>query len=62
MDKKFFDVKYKVPGVLNLIGQYDINGRILILPIQGKGPCNFTFGKMFPFLKELYFGFIYYPH
>ncbi|GLV41783.1 uncharacterized protein CBL_12072 [Carabus blaptoides fortunei] len=27
----------------NLIGEYDINGRILILPIQGKGPANITF-------------------
>ncbi|CAH1961065.1 unnamed protein product [Acanthoscelides obtectus] len=27
---------------VELIGQYDINGKILILPIQGKGPCNIT--------------------
>lgn len=46
MDQKLIDVKFKVPGVLNFIGQYDINGRILILPIQGKGFSNFTFGTM----------------
>nr|CAH7747481.1 unnamed protein product [Callosobruchus chinensis] len=27
---------------VELIGQYDINGKILILPIQGRGPCNIT--------------------
>nr|CAI5868767.1 unnamed protein product [Callosobruchus analis] len=27
---------------VELIGQYDVNGKILILPIQGKGPCNIT--------------------
>lgn len=26
-------------------GQYKMNGRILILPIQGEGPANLTLGK-----------------
>lgn len=30
---------------LNIISQYEIDGRILVLPIQGKGPGNITAGK-----------------
>lgn len=32
---------------MELVGKYDINGRILILPIQGKGTCNITMGINF---------------
>ncbi|XP_030751974.1 protein takeout-like [Sitophilus oryzae] len=27
---------------VSLIGTYDIDGQIMVLPIQGKGPCNLT--------------------
>lgn len=29
-----------------LIGDYSINGRILVLPIQGEGKCNLTLDNM----------------
>lgn len=32
---------------LILYGPYVIDGQILILPIQGKGNCNITMGKIF---------------
>lgn len=44
IDNKHFKFVVHIPRA-NLIGEYDINGRILILPIQGKGPANITFGK-----------------
>lgn len=27
----------------NFISDYDLNGRVLVLPVQGKGRCNLTF-------------------
>lgn len=36
-----------IPNV-NVVGHYDVKGRILILPIVGSGPANFTFGKPKP--------------
>lgn len=44
VNNKHFKFVVHIPRA-NLIGEYDINGRILILPIQGKGPANITFGK-----------------
>lgn len=35
-----------VPQIM-LIGQYRINGQVLILPIQGEGFSNLTLGKIF---------------
>uniref|UniRef100_A0A1A9ZDH8 Uncharacterized protein n=1 Tax=Glossina pallidipes TaxID=7398 RepID=A0A1A9ZDH8_GLOPL len=33
----------KVPGAISLIGDYTVSGKVLILPIQGKGKSNITF-------------------
>lgn len=30
---------------LSLDADYDVNGQLLILPIQGKGPASIKFGK-----------------
>jgi hypothetical protein len=32
---------------LELLGKYNINGRILLLPISGDGDANVTLGKNF---------------
>lgn len=32
--------------ILHLVGQYSIDGKVLILPIQGRGNCNITSGKI----------------
>lgn len=34
---------------LNLVGPYKINGRVLILPIQGVGRSNITLGMYYIF-------------
>jgi hypothetical protein len=31
--------------LLTILGKYEINGRILILPIAGKGDINITLSK-----------------
>lgn len=36
--------KVFIPRV-QIISQYSMNGRILILPIRGDGNCNITAGK-----------------
>ncbi|XP_015173973.1 PREDICTED: circadian clock-controlled protein-like [Polistes dominula] len=41
-DKLEFDLKIKLPH-LHIKGNYDINGRVLLLPIQGSGPMNGNF-------------------
>lgn len=38
------DIRFKSP-VLTLSGPYKINGRVLVLPIQGNGLSNITLGK-----------------
>lgn len=35
------DIRFKAPQI-SIIGPYSINGKILILPIQGKGKSNLT--------------------
>lgn len=30
---------------MNMLSNYDISGRILVLPLNGNGPSNITFGK-----------------
>lgn len=30
---------------LEIIGDYKMKGKMLVLPIQGSGKCNFTIGK-----------------
>lgn len=38
-----FKVTMRTP--LNLIGQYSVEGKVLVLPIVGHGPCNLTLDK-----------------
>ena len=42
------DMNFKAP-VLSLVGPYKINGKVLILPIQGDGHSNITIRKYFKF-------------
>lgn len=49
MSKKTIDIKFTTPR-MTFKGNYEINGRLLFLPIQGEGPANVTFGK---FAKKL---------
>lgn len=37
------EIIWRTP-ILHLIGQYSIDGKVLILPITGRGPCNITSG------------------
>lgn len=39
-----YEIHARVPR-LELIAKYNISGRVLILPIQGNGRSNLTFGK-----------------
>lgn len=41
-----FDFKVHFPRV-ELIGDYTVNGKILLLPITGSGKCNITGGETF---------------
>lgn len=38
---------------LRLEADYEMSGRILLLPIQGKGPCNITLSKSFTFCSKV---------
>lgn len=38
------DIRFKAPKVM-VTGPYKINGKVLILPIQGSGKTNLTLGK-----------------
>lgn len=54
IDADTLHIKSFLPHV-EIIGKYDINGKILILPIQGQGNCNITLGN----IKILKFYFMY---
>ncbi|XP_046393777.1 protein takeout-like isoform X2 [Ischnura elegans] len=43
LDPPVFKMKFLFPRV-ELLAKYDINGKVLILPIQGKGDANITMG------------------
>lgn len=43
MDKKTIDLVFNGDSV-SVAGEYDVNGRILLLPIRGNGHLNITFG------------------
>ena len=43
-DKKTIHLDLELPH-LEIEGDYEISGRILLLPITGKGPFNFKLGK-----------------
>lgn len=36
--------RVSIPNAI-IVGHYKMNGRILILPIQGEGPANMTISK-----------------
>lgn len=38
-------VRLKFTKPINLIGSYTAKGKVQVLPINGKGPCNITFGE-----------------
>ncbi|CAH0550090.1 unnamed protein product [Brassicogethes aeneus] len=42
-DTKTNKAHLKMSATLNFIGKYEINGKILVLPINGDGNCNITF-------------------
>lgn len=43
--KTKFEFYGRIPR-LTILGNYKLNGRVIILPVQGDGPANMTFGKM----------------
>lgn len=44
-----FEIEASVPRI-SLVGKYKINGKVLVLPIQGRGKSNLTIGKTQIFL------------
>jgi hypothetical protein len=44
VDKRYTRIELSVP-VVQIIGQYEMSGRILLLPIAGKGNINMTLGS-----------------
>lgn len=43
LEKRRMDVRYMIPSC-SVHGNYDINGKILGLPLSGQGDTNVTFG------------------
>lgn len=43
-DKKVLTFDGKVPEV-SIKGIYDMEGRILVIPVKGKGPCSMISSK-----------------
>lgn len=51
-DGKKIDITLKIPST-TLIGDYKLDGQVLILPIQGLGKCNLTLGNFnFPLTSD----------
>lgn len=44
------EIRINAP-VISLVGNYSINGRVLILPIQGDGRCNLTLDNLVFIMK-----------
>lgn len=42
--KSKFEFYGRIPR-LTILGSYKLNGKVVILPVQGDGPANMTFGK-----------------
>ncbi|XP_047098153.1 protein takeout-like [Schistocerca piceifrons] len=40
------DMQTRFPGPVSLLGQYRIDGKVLVLPITGEGRCNLTFADL----------------
>lgn len=45
VDKLKASAKFTFGRPIQLIGQYTAKGKVQVLPINGKGPCNITLGK-----------------
>ena len=43
--KNLLKLKLDLRGPMKLLGHYQVNGQVLILPISGDGPCNLTLSK-----------------
>jgi len=41
-----------------LEGEYETNGRVIILPINGNGTCRFALGNLKSLNNLVYYGFI----
>lgn len=47
------DIRFKTPKI-TIAGPYKINGKVLILPIQGDGLCNLTLGNLGQLLSKTF--------
>jgi Haemolymph juvenile hormone binding protein (JHBP). len=45
-----------------IVGKYEINGRILVLPISGKGDFNITLSKYRNMFTLFYYYYYYHHH
>lgn len=48
-------MKLHIEGNVFLQGDYKVDGKVLVLPIQGSGRCNITLGKLYDALILFYF-------
>lgn len=46
------EIRFKTPKI-TIAGPYTINGKVLILPIQGDGLCDLTLGNLSNFCQEI---------
>lgn len=51
LDERQMEFVLHVP-ILVILANYDASGKILILPIQGNGASNITFGKIIKDLRK----------
>lgn len=52
-DKYSIEAEVTVPKPVKLMGDYKINGKVLILPIQGNGLSNLTLGAYCSNISDL---------
>lgn len=50
-NKSKYEIYCRIPQ-LAIVGQYKVNGKVIVLPVVGDGPANLTFGKFL--IKNLY--------
>lgn len=51
-------MKLHIEGNVLMQGDYKVDGKVLVLPIQGSGRCNITLGKLYDII--LLYGFLTY--
>lgn len=44
MEKVQYQVPIHIPDGVTLKGRYKVNGKVLVLPIQGEGECELNLG------------------